>query len=90
MVWHRVSEIHRLDSPTMFFKFMDDNPTEVLVVDGIVRAEGGGEVTTGGVNKHVYLLSPVLFKDVVNGIAVEVGTAAEAFSSKWNAVLDMA
>ena len=41
---HRITQIHVLHLPTMPFKLMDDHPVEVLIVDGIVRAKGGGIV----------------------------------------------
>lgn len=39
---HRVAEIHVNDLPSVAFKLVTDHPMEVLVVDGIVGAEGGG------------------------------------------------
>ena len=36
IVPHGIVEIDRLDSPSVAFKLMDDHPTEVLFVDGIV------------------------------------------------------
>ena len=42
IVSHRVAEIHVNDLPAVAFKLMDNHPVEVLVVHGIVRAEGGG------------------------------------------------
>ena len=36
IVPHGIAEIDRLDSPAVAFKLMDDHPTEVLFVDGIV------------------------------------------------------
>ena len=39
---HRVAEVHVNDLPAVAFKLMDYHPVEVLVVHGIVRAEGGG------------------------------------------------
>ena len=41
---HRVAEIHVNDMPAVAFKLMDYHPMEVLVVYGIVRAEGCGIV----------------------------------------------
>ena len=41
MVVHRVTEVHGLDAPTVPFKLLDHVIVEVLVVDRIVRAEGG-------------------------------------------------
>ena len=41
---HRVAEVNILHLPTMAFKFMDDHPVKVLIVDGIVRAKGSGIV----------------------------------------------
>lgn len=40
IVSHRVAEIHVNDLPAVAFKLMDYHPMEVLVVHGIVRAEG--------------------------------------------------
>ena len=42
IVSHRVAEVHVNDLPTMALKLMDYHPVEVLVVHGIVRAEGSG------------------------------------------------
>ena len=44
IVPHGIAEIDRLDSPAVAFKLMYDHPTEVLFVDGIVRAESGSIV----------------------------------------------
>lgn len=44
IVPHGIAEIDRLDSPAVAFKLVDDHPTEVLFVDGIVRAESGSIV----------------------------------------------
>ena len=44
VVPHGIAEIDRLDSPAVAFKLMYDHPTEVLFVDGIVRAESGSIV----------------------------------------------
>ena len=41
---HRITEVNRLDTPAPDFKFVLNDPVEVAVVDGIVRAEGGGIV----------------------------------------------
>ena len=41
---HRISEIDVIDFPTTFFEFVDDDPAEVLGVDGIVGTEGCGVV----------------------------------------------
>ena len=41
---HRVAEVHVNDLPTVALEFMDYNPVEVLVIHGIVRAEGSGIV----------------------------------------------
>ena len=40
IVVHRVSEVHGLDAPAMPFKLPYHVIVEVLVVDGVVRAEG--------------------------------------------------
>lgn len=39
---HRVAEVHVNDLPSMTLELMYYHPVEVLVVHGIVRAEGGG------------------------------------------------
>ena len=44
IVPHGIAEIDCLDSPAVAFKLVDDHPTEVLFVDGIVRAESGSIV----------------------------------------------
>ena len=44
IVSHRVAEVHVNDLPSMTLELMDYHPVEVLVVHGIVRAEGGGIV----------------------------------------------
>ena len=44
IVAHRVSDVDGFDLPAVTFKFVGDDPTEVLLVDGIVRAEGGSVV----------------------------------------------
>ena len=38
---HRVAEVHVNDLPSVALELMDYHPVEVLVVHGIVRAEGG-------------------------------------------------
>ena len=42
IVAHRVAEVHVNDLPSMALELMYYHPMEVLVVHGIVRAEGGG------------------------------------------------
>ena len=42
MVLHRVSDIHILHPPAVSLELVDDDPSEVLFIDGVVRAEGGG------------------------------------------------
>ena len=42
IVSHRVAEIHVNDLPSVALELMDYHPMEILVVYGIVRAEGGG------------------------------------------------
>ena len=42
IVAHRVAEVHVNDLPSVALEFMDNHPVEVLVVHGIVRAEGSG------------------------------------------------
>ena len=44
VVAHGVAEVHVLHRPPLALKLVDYNPVEVLVVDGIVGAEGGGIV----------------------------------------------
>ena len=44
IVSHRVAEVHVNDLPSVALKLMDYHPVEVLVVHGIVRAEGSGIV----------------------------------------------
>ena len=41
---HRVAEVHVNDLPAVTLELMDYHPVEVLVVHGIVRAEGSGIV----------------------------------------------
>ena len=42
VVSHRVAEVHVNDLPSVALKLMDYHPVEVLIVHGIVRAEGCG------------------------------------------------
>ena len=44
IVSHRVAEVHVNDLPSVALELMDYHPVEVLVVHGIVRAEGSGIV----------------------------------------------
>ena len=44
IVSHRVTEIHVNDLPSVALELMDYHPVEVLVIHGIVRAEGSGIV----------------------------------------------
>ena len=44
IVSHRVAEIHVNDLPSVALELMDYHPVEVLIVHGIVRAEGGGVI----------------------------------------------
>ena len=41
---HRVAEVHVLDAPAVPLELVYDHPPEVLVVDGIVSAEGSAVV----------------------------------------------
>lgn len=41
---HRITEVHVNDLPSVALELMDYHPMEVLVVHGIVRAEGSGIV----------------------------------------------
>ena len=42
IVSHRITEVHVNDLPSVALELMYYDPVEVLVVHGIVRAEGGG------------------------------------------------
>ena len=42
MVLHRVADIDILHPPAVSLELVDDDPSEVLFIDGVVRAEGGG------------------------------------------------
>ena len=44
IVPHRVADVNGFDLPASAFKFVYHDPTEVLLVDGIVRAERGSVV----------------------------------------------
>lgn len=44
IVPHGITEVNRFDAPTVPFKLVLNSPVEVLVVDGIVRAESGSIV----------------------------------------------
>ena len=44
IVSHRVAEVHVNDLPSVALEFMDNHPVEILVVYGIVRAEGSGVI----------------------------------------------
>ncbi len=44
IVSHRIAEVHVLDAPTVPLELVDNHPTEVLIVDGIVAAQGGAFV----------------------------------------------
>ena len=44
MVLHRVADIDNLHPPAVSLELVDDHPAEVLLIDGVVRAEGGGVV----------------------------------------------
>ena len=44
MVLHRVADIDILHPPAVSLELVDDDPSEVLFIDGVVRAEGGGVV----------------------------------------------
>ena len=44
MVLHRVSDIDILHPPAVSLELVDDDPSEVLFIDGVVRSEGGGVV----------------------------------------------
>lgn len=41
IVAHGVAEVHDLHSPALTLELVNYDPTEILLVDGIVRAEGG-------------------------------------------------
>lgn len=41
---HRIAEVHVLDAPAVPLELVDNHPTEILVVDGIVAAQGGAVV----------------------------------------------
>ena len=44
MVLHRVADIDILHPPAVSLELVDNDPAEVLFIDGVVRAEGGGVV----------------------------------------------
>ena len=44
MVLHRIADIDILHPPAVSLELVDDDPSEVLFIDGVVRAEGGGVV----------------------------------------------
>ena len=44
MVLHWVADIDILHPPAVSLELVDDDPSEVLFIDGVVRAEGGGVV----------------------------------------------
>ena len=44
VVAHGVSEVDVLHAPAVALEFVDDHPTEILVVDGVVGTQGGGVV----------------------------------------------
>ena len=63
IVPHGIAEIDRLDSPAVTFKLMDDHPTEVLFVDGIVRAESGSIVV---IDNSLITMRSVVSAEVCN------------------------
>ena len=44
VVTHGITKVNVLDSPAVAFKLVDDNPTKVLLVDGIVAGKSCGIV----------------------------------------------
>ena len=60
---HRVAQVHILYLPPVPLEFMDDHIAEVLVVHGIVRAEGCGVVVE---NHRLVLMISVVRAEIIH------------------------
>ena len=56
-------DIHVIDRPAMAFKLMDDNPSEILVIDGIVRAKSCSIVVE---NDGLVLMMRIVCAEIIN------------------------
>ena len=54
VVPHGIAEIDRLDSPAVALELVDHNPTEVLFVNGIVRAECSSQCSVSNTMPYSY------------------------------------
>ena len=50
-----------------------------MVIESSGNGESGGKVAAARVNQHVHFLAGILGEDIIDIIAVKVGTADEAF-----------
>ena len=60
---HRITEIHVNDLPSVTFKLMDDNPTEILIVYGIVGTKRRGIIIE---HHRLVLVEGIIGAKVVN------------------------
>ena len=58
------------------------NADLAVVLESSGNGESGGKVATERVNQHVHFLAGILGEDIIDIIAVKVGTADEAFQVK--------
>ena len=63
VVFHRVADIDILHAPAVSLKLVDNHPTKILLIDGIVRAKGGGVVVE---NNRLVLMGLVVRAKVGN------------------------
>ena len=73
VVLHRVANIDILHLPTVFLKLVNNDPSEVLFVDGIVRAECGGVVVVDDRFVLVVLVVLTEVRDECRYLALEFG-----------------
>ena len=73
VVAHGVAEIDIVDLPSVALELVADDPMEVLVVDGVVRAEGGGVVVIDDGFVAVELVVTAEVVDEGWDFAVELG-----------------
>ena len=79
IVAHRVAQVHILYLPPVALKFMDDDVAEVLVIHGIVRAEGRGVVVED--NRLVLMISVVRAEIIDQGGNLTLELDVEGFEN---------
>ena len=77
-----MSSTERSDSCGRSIHADEVNADLAVVLESSGNGESSGEVATERVNQHVHFLAGILGEDIIDIIAVKVGTADEAFQVK--------